>query len=302
MLYKIGGIDMQKIVPHLWFDKEAVEAAEFYTSLFDDSKIDSIVQLHDTPSGDSDTVSLKLYGQDFMFISAGPIFQLNPSISLMVNSPTKEEVNHLWETLSVDGTILMDLGEYPFSERYGWLNDRYGVSWQLIYVDQPFKQKIVPNMMYAGQQAGKAKEAIEFYTSLFEDSKVESVSYYDAKENPAQDGMLQYASFTLAGEGFSAMDSVEAHAFKFNEAFSILVNCDTQEEIDFLWDKLSVVPEAEQCGWLRDRFGVSWQISPSVLEDLMATKDEEQKQRVTDAFLQMKKMDIAELKRAYDGQ
>lgn len=293
---------MQKIVPHLWFDTEAVEAAEFYTSLFDDSYIESVVQLHDTPSGDSDTVSLKLYGQDFMFISAGPIFQLNPSISLMVNCSTKEEVSRLWGTLSVDGTRLMDLGEYPFSKRYGWVNDRYGVSWQLNYVDQPFTQKIVPNLMYVGQQAGKAKEAIEFYTSLFENSKVETTSYYDPKENPAQDGMLQYASFTLAGGQFSAMDSVEEHEFKFNEAFSILVNCDTQEEIDFLWDKLSVVPEAEQCGWLTDRFGVSWQISPSILDEMMATKDENQKQSVTQAFLQMKKMDIAELERAYKGE
>ena len=293
---------MQKVVPHLWFDKEAVEAAEFYTSLFDDSNIDSVVQLHETPAGDSDTVSLKLYGQDFMFISAGPIFQLNPSISLMVNCSTKEEVNHLWEALSVDGNILMDLGEYPFSEKYGWVNDRYGVSWQLIYVDQPFKQKIVPNLMFAGQQAGKAKEAIEFYTSLFENSKVESVSYYEAEENPKQDGMLQYASFTLAGQEFSAMDSAENHEFNFNEAFSILVNCDTQEEIDFLWDKLSVIPEAEQCGWLADRFGVSWQISPSILGEIMATKNEEQKQRVTQSFLQMKKMDIAELERAYAGK
>lgn len=292
---------MQKIVPHLWFDKEAVEAAEFYTSLFEDSTINSVVRLHGTPAGDSDTVSLTLQGQDFMFISAGPIFQLNPSISLMVNCTTKEEINHLWKALSIKGTVLMDLGNYPFNEWYGWINDRYGVSWQLFYADQPFEQKIVPNLMYAGEQAGRAKEAIDFYTSLFENSKVENVSYYDPKGNPEQDGMLQYASFTLAGEEFSAMDSVEAHAFKFNEAFSILVNCDTQEEIDFLWNKLSVVPEAEQCGWLTDRFGVSWQISPSILEDLMNTKDEEQKQRVTDAFLQMKKMDIAELEKAYKG-
>lgn len=289
---------MQKVVPHLWFDKEAVEAAEFYTSLFEDSNINSIVQLHDTPSGDSDTVSLTLYGQNFMFISAGPIFQLNPSISLMVHCSTKEEVNRLWDALSLEGRALMELGSYPFSEWYGWINDRYGVSWQLVYVDQPFEQKIVPHLMYAGT----AKEAIELYTSLFENSKIETASYYETKENMRKDDLLQYATFTLAGQKFSAMDTIKEHEFKFNEAFSILVNCDTQEEIDFLWDKLSAIPEAEECGWLKDRFGVSWQISPSILEKMMDTKDEAQKQRVTDAFLKMKKMDIAELKKAFEKE
>lgn len=293
---------MQKFVPHLWFDKEAIEAAEFYTSLFEDSKIESIVQMHDTPSGDSDSVTLKLCGQDFMFISAGPIFQLTPVISLMVHCSTKDEVDDLWESLSVDGSILMELGEYPFSKRYGWVNDRYGVSWQILLTDQSVQQKIVPNLMYTGEQAGRAAEAIEFYTSLFDNSKIESLSNYSEGEEPNQQNMVQYASFTLEGQQFAAMDSAINHGFAFDEAFSILVNCDNQEQIDFFWEKLSVVPEAEQCGWLKDRFGVSWQISPRILEKMMSTKNEEQKQRVVQAFLKMKKMDIAELERAYEGK
>lgn len=293
---------MQKLVPHLWFDKEAIEAAEFYTSLFEDSKIESIVQMHDTPSGDSDSVTLKLCGQDFMFISAGPIFQLTPVISLMVHCSTKDEVDDLWESLSVDGSILMELGEYPFSKRYGWVNDRYGVSWQILLTDQSVQQKIVPNLMYTGEQAGRAAEAIEFYTSLFDNSKIESLSNYSEGEEPNQQNMVQYASFTLEGQQFAAMDSAINHGFAFDEAFSILVNCDNQEQIDFFWEKLSVVPETEQCGWLKDRFGVSWQISPRILEKMMSTKNEEKKQRVVQAFLKMKKMDIAELERAYEGK
>lgn len=293
---------MQKIVPHLWFNKEAVEAAEFYTTLFENSSIETIVQLKDTPGGDSDSVTLKLDGQDFMFISAGPFFQLNPSISLMVNCSTIEEVEQLWADLSVDGTVLMELDSYPFSQRYGWVNDRYGVSWQVSYVEESFDQKIVPCLLYTGQQAGKAKEAITFYTSLFNNSKIEFVSQYDGQENPNHEGMLQYALFTIEGYQLVAMDSALKHEFDFNEAFSILVNCETQDEIDFLWDKMSVVPEAEQCGWLKNRFGVSWQISPTILGEMMTNGDEAQRQRVTQAFLQMKKMNIAELQKAYEGK
>lgn len=292
---------MQKIVPSLWFDTEAIEAAEFYTSLFEQSAIDYTLQLHDPPAVDSDSVFLKLHGQDFMFISAGPMFQLNPAISLMVNCSTTEEVDRLWEALAVAGTPLMELGEYPFSQRYGWINDRFGVSWQLIYNDQPFEQKIVPSLLYVGNQAGKAKEAIEFYVTLFDNSRVKEVSYYNPKEEPGHEGMLQYAEFILEGQEFAAMDSALNHDFFFNEAFSLLVNCDTQEEIDFLWEKLSAVPEAEQCGWVKDRYGVSWQITPTVLEEMLATGDEATRKRVTQSFLKMKKLDIAELKKAYEG-
>lgn len=290
---------MKKIIPHLWFDKEAVEAAELYSSIFENSSIESIIQIHDTPSGTSDTVEVKLSGQEFIFISAGPIFQHTPAISLMVHCSSKEEVNRLWEVLSIDGTILIELSKYPSSEWYGWVNDRYGVSWQILLTDKPITQKIVPHIMYSGKQVGKAKEAIEFYTTLFENSTVEAVLY--DKENSDIPNKVQYAAFTIEGHLFSAMDSMMDHDFTFNEAFSILVNCENQEEIDFFWDKLSSVPEAEQCGWLKDRFGVSWQISPRILGGMLATKDEKQKERVVQSFLQMKKMDIAELERAYNN-
>lgn len=291
---------MQKIIPHLWFDKEAVEAAELYTSIFEDSNIESIIQIHDTPSGTSDNVELKLSGQEFIFISAGPTFQHSPAISLMVYCSSKEEVNRLWEVLSIKGTVLMEIGKHSNSEWYGWVNDCYGVSWQIELTDKPITQKIVPHIMYSGKQAGKAKEAVEFYTTLFKNSTVEAIMY--DKENSDMPNRVHYAAFTIEGLLFSAMDSVMNHEFTFNEAFSILVNCESQEEIDFLWDKLSMVPEAEQCGWLKDRFGVSWQISPRILGEMLATKDEKQKERVVQSFLQMKKMDIAELERAYNNE
>jgi predicted 3-demethylubiquinone-9 3-methyltransferase (glyoxalase superfamily) len=153
---------MQKIVPHLWYEKEAKEAAEFYVSVFPDSKITNVTTLHDTPSGDTDIVSFELFGQPFQAISAGPLF-------------------------------------------------------------------------------------------------------------------------------------------KFNESISFMVHCETQEEIDGYWEKLSAVPESEQCGWLKDKYGLSWQIVPSRMDEMLQNGTPEQVGRVTQAFLPMKKLDIAALERAYAG-
>ena len=164
--------NMQKITPHLWFDKEANEAAEFYTAVFKDSKIDSITQLHGTPSGTVDLVTIELLGQEFTLISAGPLFKFNPSVSFLVACKTKEEVDALWEKLSRGGTALMELGEYPFSERYGWVQDRYGLSWQVMFAgEHEIKQKITPTLMFVGQQCGKAEEAINFYATVFQQFK-----------------------------------------------------------------------------------------------------------------------------------
>jgi predicted 3-demethylubiquinone-9 3-methyltransferase (glyoxalase superfamily) len=154
---------IQKITPHLWFDKQAVEAAELYASVFPDSKIKSVTKIHDTPSGDCDIVNFRLCGQDFIAISAGPLF-------------------------------------------------------------------------------------------------------------------------------------------KFNESVSFVVHCDTQQEIDHYWSKLSAVPEAEMCGWCKDKFGLSWQIVPSVLGEFMKSGDPKKTARVTQAFLKMKKFDIAKLEQAASGK
>lgn len=293
---------MQKIVTHLWYDKEALEAAEFYTNLFDHSSIDSVVTLNDTPSGSAESIVFTLADQTFMSISAGPIFKLNPSVSLQVVCKTLAEVDHLWKQLSKGGSIMMPLDAYPFSEKYGWTEDKYGLSWQIMYLpNQLVSQKITPTLLFTDEQYGKAKEAIEFYTSVFANAAIDGLSYYGEDDEQGQGGKLMYGSFNLEGQNFVAMDSAVAHGFEFSEAISFLVNCDTQEEIDYFWEKLSFVSEAEQCGWLKDKFGFSWQISPTIMNDMMNTKDRVQLDRVTQAFLPMKKMDIAELKKAYEG-
>lgn len=300
---------MQKIVPHLWFDREAVEAAEFYTSLFPDSQITSSITLSDTPSGDTDVVSFRLWGYSFMAISAGPLFKFNPSVSFMVNfDPSRDReaatrINDVWAKLADGGKVLMPLDKYPFSDRYGWIQDKYGLSWQLILTDPKGEARppIIPNLLFVGDVCGKAEEATDFYLTVFKDTGRGTIARYPSGMEPDREGTFMFSDFRLQGQWFAAMDSAREHGYGFNEAVSLMVNCDTQEEIDYLWEKLSAVPEAEQCGWLKDPFGLSWQISPTILNELMHDPDTEKVARVTRAFIQMKKFDIAKLTEAYEG-
>ncbi len=294
---------MQKITPHLWFDKEAKEAAEFYTSIFRDSKIKNTTTLHDTPSGAVDVVTIELLGQEFMLISAGPYFKFTPAVSFLVACNTKEEVDVLWRQLSEEGTALMDLGEYPFSEKYGWVKDRYGLSWQVMFMgDRTIKQKITPTLMFVGEQCGKTEEAINFYASVFHNTEIGDILRYGKGEGPDKEGTIKHAAFTLEGQEFAAMDSAHVHSFTFNEAISFMVHCETQKEIDYYWEKLSADPKAEQCGWLKDPYGLSWQIVPTVMAEMLKDKDKRKMARVTEAFLKMKKFDIETLKNSYEGR
>jgi predicted 3-demethylubiquinone-9 3-methyltransferase (glyoxalase superfamily) len=293
---------MPKLTPHLWFDKEAVEAAEFYCATLPDSKVTNVSTITDTPSGDCDIVSFELCNQPFQAISAGPLFRFTPAISFLVRCSTIDQVDALWNKLSEGGSPLMPLNSYPFSERYGWTNDRYGLSWQVMHDARgEIDQAIIPTLMFVGDVCGRAEEAATHYTSVFPDSKVEHIQRYGEGEEPDEAGTVRHLYLSVDGYKLAAMDSGRDHDFGFNEAISFMVPCEDQEEIDRYWDALSAVPEAEQCGWLKDQFGVSWQVIPTDLEEYMGRGTEEQVARVTQAFLQMKKFDLAELKRAYEG-
>ena len=299
---------MKKIIPHLWFDTQAKEAAAFYASVFPDSNVTNVGVIKDTPSGDCDVVSFEVMGTSFQAISAGPLFQINPSISFMVNlDPSKdagarERIDEIWEKLIEGGRALMPLDAYPFSKRYGWVEDKYGVSWQLILTDPEGEDRppVIPSLLFTQDKAGKAEEATDYYLSIFKDAKRGAIARYPAGMEPEKEGTIMFTDFTLAGQWFTAMDSARQHAFTFTEGVSLIVECDTQEEIDYYWEKLSAVPEAEQCGWIKDRFGVSWQITPADMERFMQG-DPEGVKRATQAMLGMKKIDMAALKAAYDG-
>jgi predicted 3-demethylubiquinone-9 3-methyltransferase (glyoxalase superfamily) len=303
---------VQKITPHLWFDSQAGEAAKFYTSLFKNSRIGKTTrygkagfEIHGQPEGKLMTIEFELEGQKFIGLNAGPLFKFTPAVSFLVACETKGEVEALWEKLSLGGTALMELGEYPFSEKYGWTEDRYGLSWQVMSMgDHGVTQKITPTLMFVGGVCGRAEDAINFYTSVFSNAKIGDILRYGKNEEPDQEGTIKHAAFRLEGQEFAAMDSALEHDFTFNEALSFLVHCEAQGEVDYFWGKLSEGgdPKAQQCGWLKDKFGVSWQVTPTVLEEMLLDSDKEKVERVTMAFLKMKKLDIGELKKAFEGR
>ncbi len=245
-----------------------------------------------------------------MAINGGPHFQFNPSISFFINFDSstdenaRENLDLVWEELSQGGTPLMPLQEYPFSKRYGWLKDKYGLTWQLMLTNPDDEERpfIVPSLMYVQDVARKAEEASDFYLSVFSESSRGNIVRYPAGIEQDKEGTLMFTDFMLKKQWFAAMDSAQSHNFKFNEAISLLVRCKNQEEIDYYWEMLSSDPKAEQCGWLRDRYGVSWQIWLEVMGEMMANGTTEQLNRLTKKFLQMKKFNIEKLIEAYQGK
>lgn len=280
---------MQKIVPNLWFAGNAKQAVEFYIEAFgNDSKVteiqnypnsaeEGLADFQKDMAGKPLVVEFELCGYHFTAINADASFKPTAASSFMLNfdpsrdSDAEQHLNELWDKLSDGGQVLMELGEYPYSKRYGWVQDRYGFSWQLILTDpdgepRPF---IIPALMFGGPVQNRAQEAIKYYTSVFKDSKQGDVAPYGEDTGPAKAASVMFADFMLEGQWFAAMDSGVEQDFTFNEAISFLVNCKDQAEIDELWDKLSHVPESEQCGWCKDQFGVSWQIAPANMNELV---------------------------------
>lgn len=290
----------QKITPNLWFDGNAKEAIDYYVSIFPDSKIistanypnstdEGLAEFQKDLAGKVLTVQFELGGFEFTAINAGPEFKPTAAVSFFLNfdpardDKAREHLDELWGKLIDGGEAMMPLDKYPFSERYGWVKDKYGYTWQLILTNpegepRPF---VVPSFLFSGANANRAGEAIDYYTSVFKDSKKGLIMPYEQANGLAKAGSLMYGDFTLAGQWFAAMDSPVEHAFGFNEAVSLSISCKDQAEIDYFWSKLSTVPESEQCGWCKDQYGVSWQVIPENMGQLMQRPD---------AFAHMMKM------------
>lgn len=283
----------QKITPNIWCQGNAQEMAEFYTGIFPDSKItggskypesvdQGLAEFQTDLAGKDLTVELTLAGLEFVLINAGSEFSPNPSISFFVNfdpsrdDQAREHLDELWSKLSEGGTVFMELGEYPFSPHYGWIQDAYGVSWQLILTNPEgeLRPMIVPSLLFADTSQNRAREAAELYVSLFDDAALGNFSYYGQDTGPATAESVAYGEFRVGDQWFAVMDNGGTeHTFHFTEGISLSVACRDQAEIDTLWDVLSTVPEAEQCGWCKDQFGVSWQIVPANMDELMQKPD-----------------------------
>ncbi|HEL1740826.1 TPA: VOC family protein [Streptococcus suis] len=284
---------MQTIIPHLWYDTEAKEAVAFYVELFG-GKIDWTYTITDTPSGDSDLIQFQLGDMTLAAISAGPYFKLNESMSLMVNVASKDEVTRLYQALSEGGRILMPLGEYPFSPYYVWLEDRFGLSWQLSFapdLDKPYQFDIC--LLFSQEQVGLAQPMLDYYKDKLPQASVGQLSYYGEGEAAVEAAKLNYAELLVAGQKMIVMDHGYGGEASFNEAFSLMVYVDSQDELNFYYDLLSAVPEAEMCGWVKDQFGISWQIVPRILMEAYDTASPEKVKAVNAAVMTMKRLDIA---------
>jgi predicted 3-demethylubiquinone-9 3-methyltransferase (glyoxalase superfamily) len=272
-----------KIYPCLWFNGNAAEAAGFYCSVFRHSEI-----LDSNPM----VVTFKSGGQKFMCLNGGPQFSFSPSISFYVVCETVDEVDSYWNALADGGKIMMPLDKYDWSERYGWVQDKFGVSWQLALGKmEDVGQKFSPMMMFTGDQFGNAERSIEAYTSIFNNSSIVGIMKYPLGQK--DEGKVMHAQYKLNGQVFMCMDSSFDHGFGFNEAISFVVECENQAEIDHFWDRLTDGGTESMCGWLKDRFGISWQIIPRILGELMS--DPERSGRVMQAFMKMKKFNIQQL-------
>ncbi len=295
----------QNITPFLWLDGKAEAAATLYISLFENSRLGNIsrygsegADIHRQPVGQAMVVEMELAGCKINALNGGPMFKINPSISFFVQLKTEDEVAALWNGLVEGGEVMMAMDTYPWSPRYGWLKDRFGVSWQIALATRDFSQTITPFLLFTGEQAGKAEEAINLYTSLFENSKIEAILRHDGTAGQVK-GTIQHAQFCLNGEMFMAMDSAFDHGFGFNEGLSLMVSCDSQQQVDHLWTALIADGGAVgNCGWLKDRFGLSWQIIPKALFRLLSHPDRAAAGRVMNAMLGMHKLDIAALEAA----
>lgn len=289
---------MDKIRPCLWFDNQAEEAAKFYCSIFLGSQMGTIARYGEAganasgqPAGSVMTVIFEIDGTEIMALNGGPMFKINPSISLFVTKKSADEVVALHKKLMDGGKELMPLDKYPFAEKYAWVVDKFGMSWQLFSHHEA--NKIRPCLMFCGPHQGECEEAMNYYTSNFDNSSIDFVFKYEEGDRK---GQVMHSAFTLNGQGFVAMDSGVEQDFTFNYGVSLMTYCKTQDEIDKLWNALSQGGEIQQCGWLADKFGVEWQVVPTVLAEIM--KDPKKGEKAMAALMGMKKLEIKELELA----
>ncbi len=294
---------MQKITPFLWFNDQAEEAMKMYISLFKNGKILNVTrygkageEVSGRKAGSVMTVAFELNGQQFAGINGGPVFKLTEAISLFVYCKTEKEVDMLFQKLSENGQILMPLNKYPFSEKYAFIKDKFGLAWQIM-LSPKTPSHIAPCFLFVGKSLGNAEAAINLYLKIFKDTKINQISHYE-KGEPGKPGTVKHASFLVEGQEFIAMDGEGPHKFAFNEAFSFFVNCEDQKEIDYYWKSLTKEGEEGQCGWLKDKFGISWQIVPAGLGKMLA--DPKKSEKVMTVLLKMKKLELSILEQAFN--
>lgn len=297
----------QRLIPCLWFHDQAERAAADYLRAFPGSRVVATSRYPEgtptpggRPPGSVLTVEIELWGQRFTLLNGGPMFTPNPTISFFAHVDTAAAADRVYDVLMDGGQALMAIDRYPWSERYGWAQDKYGVSWQVITGRRPPSgAAIVPCLMFVGKQHGKAADALQRYAAIFPKGAVEALEHYAPGEGPEE--MIKHGRATLDGHALVAMDSHGDHRFAFNEGVSLQVACDGQAEVDRFWDALKDGGEEGPCGWLKDRYGVSWQVVPRTIASWMTSSDTAARDRAFAAMMDMRKLDVAALERAFRG-
>lgn len=272
--------DNKPITPCLWFDGEGEEAARFYCSLFADARITAATPV---------AVDFEIAGQPFVCLNGGPQYQPNPSISFRYACANVTEQQNLKKALAADGKILAEQPEVSWPQDSVWVQDRWGVAWYL-YVDASANkvQRTVPVLHFGGERRSQLDEALDLYACLFPNIR-----------SADTDGGLRNALLERQGHQCLLMEQPDSRGFAFDEGVSLTVYCDSQEEIDTYWRALSAGGREQMCGWLRDRFGLAWQILPSILPELLS--DTDTAQQAGEALMEMKKINIEQLIRAGRG-
>jgi predicted 3-demethylubiquinone-9 3-methyltransferase (glyoxalase superfamily) len=271
------------VYPCLWYNNQAKEAAELYCSVFKDSAI-----VTETPT----VVSFQLNGKKIIGLNGGPMFEKNPSISLFVYCDSVAETDRIWNKLIEGGNEYMPIDTYPWSERYGWLKDKFGMTWQIASSGQnDGVMRILPSLLFVGEQFARASEAIQLYSGIFEQASTQMMVKYP--EGDFNEGKVMYSEIRLNNSEIVLMDGPGDHNYQFNEGVSLVVECETQTEVDHYWNKLTEGGVESMCGWLKDKFGISWQIVPKILMELMA--DPEKASIAFERFKNMRKLIIDKL-------
>jgi predicted 3-demethylubiquinone-9 3-methyltransferase (glyoxalase superfamily) len=278
----------KQITPCLWFNNQAKEAAALYCSIFTNAKITAQSPM---------VTEIEVSGQKFILLDGGPMYQPNASISFYYLCENEQELDRIWKALSKEGNVMMPLDKYPWSEKYGWVSDPYGVSWQIgLGKFSDVGQKITPCLLFTGKQYGRVDEAIEHYSTIFGNVNVEGILRYGASEAPDTEGKVKHAQIALHGQKFMLMESAASHNFTFTDGLSFTVYCETQDQIDYYWEKLTESGKESMCGWLKDKFGVSWQIIPTQLGKILS--DPKKAGKAAQAFMSMRKLNIEQIVQA----
>ena len=286
---------MQKIIPFLMFESGAAEAMRFYTSIFKNSNIIGGDDAAIKPPGGS----FEIDGFRINTFDGGPHFKFSPAISFFHICDSEAEIDELWAAIAEEGKVMMPLDKYDWSEKYGFIEDKFGVCWQLsLGKVSDVGQRTTPSLLFVGDHVGSGEEAVKFYASLFDDSKIDGILLYGDDEPPNEPGTVKHSQFALEGEKFMLMEGGGEHKFNFTEAISLMILCEDQAEVDEFWDKFTAEGEESQCGWVKDKFGVSWQVTPKILLELVSDPDPEKADKAVQAMLKMHKIDIQALKDA----